>query len=649
VEGARISKLRPDVAIFESTYGDKLHSNREIEEDRLVKLISRCTENGGKVLIPAFALGRAQEVILILKKALNKGKLKGVKIYVDGMVKDINTVYKLHPTYLKNSLSKKILKGMDPFYGENIIPVTKQEEREGILESKDPCIIVSSSGMLTGGPSQYYAEKLCMIEKNLIVLTGYQDEESPGRKLLDLLDEDKSDRILEIDGRKIPVNCSIQKVGLSAHGDKNEIKALIQAMMPRNIFLVHGDGSIIENLSKELSREVKVPIYVPESGETIDIDIKNPRKQFEKNIKFKMYRKDEINEKNITELWEFVLNNYGSKFFTGEDLLLIWRGDTSGDVDSLRKILINSIYFEPDRKRLFLYKAKEKNLVEEELKPKELKQNEVNEIVKDFFEEYGYQKAGLMVSEKKVILYFDFPEAVDNSIYDKIEEFKNVTSWDVTVYGQSNINAAEQLIRQLLPEAPIKKISYYAHEKKFLVTVEENIEIKDEPQRFKEATGLELEVSGTNSKKRTAGFTIKTDSNNKMEQNMALKYIEDYFKDMEHKPYKKSIKSGQDGHYIELAFISPTIGNRYIDVIKKVSNIIGWDISISSSTNQNEVINIASALCKSSGVDIYKNPSFNPADLSVTVKVTKGEVEKLDEIKDSFERLTGCTLLLKKV
>jgi Cft2 family RNA processing exonuclease len=101
VSGAMVPKLRPDVLITESTYGDKLHSNRQVEEERLVEIVKEIILKNGKVLIPAFALGRGQEIILLLKKAINKGQLPKFKIYVDGMIKDINRVYKLNPNYLK--------------------------------------------------------------------------------------------------------------------------------------------------------------------------------------------------------------------------------------------------------------------------------------------------------------------------------------------------------------------------------------------------------------------------------------------------------------------------------------------------------------------------------------------------------------------
>ncbi|WP_256201157.1 MBL fold metallo-hydrolase [Thermoanaerobacter thermocopriae] len=176
IEGAFISKLRPDVAIFESTYGDKLHANRELEETRLVERVSSIINEGGKVIIPAFALGRAQEIILILKKAINKGLLK-TKVYVDGMVREVCRVYKLNPNYLRQNLAKKIFKGNDIFFDDNVIAVEKPEMREEII--KESCVILSSSGMITGGPSQWYVEKLAQDEKNLIAITGYQDEESP--------------------------------------------------------------------------------------------------------------------------------------------------------------------------------------------------------------------------------------------------------------------------------------------------------------------------------------------------------------------------------------------------------------------------------------------------------------------------------------
>ena len=338
VEGAKLPRLRPDVAIVESTYGDRLHSNREIEERNLIDAVNECIENNGKMIIPAFALGRAQEVILILKGAMNKGNLKKVKVYVDGMVRDINRVYKNNPLYLKNSLGKRILKGISPFYDDNIIEIKATENREEILSQKEPVVIISSSGMLTGGPSAFYAEKIAPMENGYIVITGYQDEESPGRKILDLLDADEeSERYLSINGLNIPVKCKVKKVGLSAHSDKNEIKGVLERISARNIILVHGNEEVIRSLGKEISNEFIGRTFTPACGEEININIRNPRKQLNKSFPHVLSRKDKLCEENINQLWKFVYENYNNKLLTIEELLYLWSGERNFGVSNILK------------------------------------------------------------------------------------------------------------------------------------------------------------------------------------------------------------------------------------------------------------------------------------------------------------------------
>ena len=160
IEGAKIPKLRPDVTIVESTYGNRLHANRQVEENRLVELVKQCIKKEMKVLIPAFALGRAQEVLLILRQAMQKEELPNVPVYVDGMVRDINTMYYRNPTYLKNALAKRIWKGNEPFYTDEIQAVAPNANREELLAKKGAAVFVASSGMLTGGPSMLYAKSI---------------------------------------------------------------------------------------------------------------------------------------------------------------------------------------------------------------------------------------------------------------------------------------------------------------------------------------------------------------------------------------------------------------------------------------------------------------------------------------------------------
>lgn len=170
IEGIRIPRLRPDVSIVETTYGNRLHANRTVEEKRLVELVQKCVREKKKLLIPVFALGRAQEVILILRAAIQNQEIPAVPVYVDGMVRDINTMYTRNPLYLKNALGKRILKGNEPFYTKEIVPVKPMQKRDELLDIDGPAIFISSSGMLTGGLSAQYAGYLASSEQACIII-----------------------------------------------------------------------------------------------------------------------------------------------------------------------------------------------------------------------------------------------------------------------------------------------------------------------------------------------------------------------------------------------------------------------------------------------------------------------------------------------
>ena len=179
--------IQPDVLIMESTYGNRTHSDRNTEENRLAKDVSEVIANGGFALIPAFALGRAQEILLILQDYMHKGLIPEFPIYVDGLVTPISKIYKQYPHFLKGQMAYRIKNNGDAFLTEGRCKAVHPKEREEILRGKPGCII-ASSGMLIGGADSWYAQKLVSNEKNAIFITGYQDEESPGKKLLNIAD-----------------------------------------------------------------------------------------------------------------------------------------------------------------------------------------------------------------------------------------------------------------------------------------------------------------------------------------------------------------------------------------------------------------------------------------------------------------------------
>ena len=677
VEGAKLPKLRPDVAIVEATYGDRLHSNREIEERALIDAVNECIENNGKMIIPAFALGRAQEVILILKGAMNKGSLKKVKVYVDGMVRDINRVYKNNPLYLKNSLGKRILKGISPFYDENIIEVKTTDNREDILSQKEPAVIISSSGMLTGGPSAFYAEKIALMEKGYIVITGYQDEESPGRKILDLMEiDEENERYLNINGLNIPVKCSVKKIGLSAHSDKNEIKGVLERISARNIILVHGNKEVIRSLGKEVSNEFIGRTFTPACGEEIHINIKNPRKQLNKSFPHILNKKDKLCEDNINELWKFVYENYNNKLLTIEELSYLWSGKSDfcieknfnvekdiennktsrsyemNDCDNMqdfKQIIVNSLYFESDLKRLFLFKARNEEDIREDLKPKELTQQMLMSIIEEKFKDFEYKKISIMADKKEIILNFDFPHGIDSSIKNIMNDFYNETQWKININDKINNNSAELFIKKIIDPMSIKKLSFYPE--KLLVQVflnKKNQSDGSESKMFEAKTGWKLSIieEGACAKSNELSedkLFFEVDGAAAVEQNTALNLIDKAFEDEKYKPYKKSIKTSGNKKYIELVFISPNIGKKFEEKLGHLCLETGWSIAISDKVNQNELFNIAKLLCDKDNIVLKKNPSYNPSNMNVSLNIVSGE-ENFIKVKNEFEEMTGCIL-----
>jgi predicted metal-dependent RNase len=158
-----------------------------VQEKMLVKSIGEVVEGGGKVLIPAFALGRAQELLLILSEFRRKGELAPVRVWADGMARAMCQADTSFPEALPLLLQER---GAG-FFDELTRPVETNQQRNTLIWQADPAVIVASSGMLAGGPSLTYARALAGKPQHAILLTGYQDEEAPGRRLQELASRGK--------------------------------------------------------------------------------------------------------------------------------------------------------------------------------------------------------------------------------------------------------------------------------------------------------------------------------------------------------------------------------------------------------------------------------------------------------------------------
>ena len=668
IEGIRIPKLRPDAAIVETTYGNRLHANRMVEEKRLVELVKECVMEQKKILIPVFALGRAQEVLLILRAAIQNQEIPPVPVYVDGMVRDINIMYTRNPVYLKNALGKRVLKGNEPFYTKEINPVEPMQKRDELLSVKGPAIYLSSSGMLTGGPSAQYAAALAPSEDACIIITGYQDEESPGRQLLNLLESPEGGS-LTIDGANVPVRCRIEQVGLSAHGDKSEIMALLDRLSSRRVFLVHGNRDAMEELGNELAGEdYRRQIYLPECGQEYEVLIHKKRKQLSFQFPYTMQMKRPFTREDEKRLWEYWQEHYCGKAFSVPQIAQIWYGKSVDEntadgriFQGMQDIFLHSVYFTPNMRRLFLFEAVTPEEVAQALKPKEPTVQELEQQVQAIFSGYGFKKIGYHMDRKEIQLQFDYPDVVDREEFQKAaENFRESTGFDIRISSSMNHNAASLLLSVLFEEQ-ISKISYYQDRKCYSVTLEgqgeEAVQV-EAAEKFKKTTGWTLIMNGK-AEGKTSGnvklshtdaeredyFLPKDTSMKETEQNTAFFCIDQEFEKMPHRPDKKSLRQDGEGKYLEVSFITPVIGRRYRETLQLLANRTGWRIHIADKVNQNALFKTAQILCMKNGIVLAKNPSYLPDKRTVQLKVKSMENEEaLEQVKEEFLEQTGFQL-----
>ncbi|KNY26386.1 MBL fold metallo-hydrolase [Pseudobacteroides cellulosolvens] len=655
VEKASFPKLRPDIAVIESTYGDRLHSSRETEERKLVEKVGEIIKEGKKILIPAFALGRAQEVILILKSAINKGVLPPFRIYTDGMVNDICRVYKLNPNYLKRQLSKKIFKGTDIFFDDNVIAVSNKQQREEIVNSMEPCCIISSSGMLSGGPSQWYAEKLAPFEGNFIAITGYQDEESPGRQLLELSDNTiDSERFLKLGESNVPVKCGIGKFGLSAHADKTGIISLTHSLSAKKVYFVHGNREITSSLANDVQKEYQGRIYAPANSDIYEINLTNPRKQLTKTELGSLKKSEALTNDNIKDLWHYIIKTYGnSRAFTIEEIFFIWSGREikEEEVNKLIILINTSPFFEAGLKYPFMFHAIEEDIIASIDQKGPMESNSMLSLIDTHFpQEAGIYKKGARFDEKTALIYFNFPQVASKKYENEIKSFEEISGWKVETNEDCNLLAVQNLITSLLPSNTelTGSVSYYRNEN--LIKAALSAEINEETKQklsgeFLNTSGINLDLITPGQKTTSVHIPVRK-YDFQMEQNQALSLIDEAFQDKPDKIYRKSIKSIDGVGSIELSFISPAIGEKYRSLIDELESRVMWSLRINPTPNQNEIFNIGTRLFAEKGIQLKKNLAYLPKEMVIKAVVSSIEPDMAQTIKNEFWDKIGMTLII---
>lgn len=242
-----------DVLIIESTYGSRNHPSRSLIEKEFVKDVEEVVENGGTVLIPAFSVGRTQEVLAILQM-----EAPHIDVYLDGMGKDMTLIYLKYRGMLRDgNLFEKIV--------ENTRFVKGWDERRKVWRRN--CVIIASAGMLKGGPSLYYLKKIYDNPKNAVFMVSYQSPSSYGHMLLE------NGAIEEIGLDKL--KAMLKWYDLSSHAGRDQLVKIVEKYRGslKHVVIIHGEPDSISTLSKRIEEEIggDVKIHTPSNGDVIDL------------------------------------------------------------------------------------------------------------------------------------------------------------------------------------------------------------------------------------------------------------------------------------------------------------------------------------------------------------------------------------------
>ncbi|MBI3932464.1 MAG: MBL fold metallo-hydrolase [Acidobacteria bacterium] len=253
-----------DYLVVESTYGNRSHAAVSLL-DQLEGVLQRTFARGGVLVIPAFAVGRAQQMIFMMDQLVTTGRMRPFPIHVDSpMAIDATRIYASYPQAHRVSLDRL---GRSLLYGKWVHLHRTRAESEKLNEMKGPAVILSSSGMLSGGRILHHCRVRLPHPENTLLITGYQAVGTLGRALLD------GARVVRIHKGEVPVLAEIRDLkGMSGHADARELLQWLSAVQkPRCVFLTHGEEDAAEALAARIQRERGFPTRVPERDEVVDL------------------------------------------------------------------------------------------------------------------------------------------------------------------------------------------------------------------------------------------------------------------------------------------------------------------------------------------------------------------------------------------
>ena len=275
-ESASWNFPRVETLLIESTYGAKedIQASRQEVESSFLKSVNSILKDGGKVLIPIPAVGRAQEIMMVIDQYMKSGEMVEAPVFYEGMIAEASAIHEAYPEYLARELKQRILETDDnPFDSEYFTNVEHPDAREEPLREGTPCIIIATSGMLEGGPVLEYFKNIAPDKKNKILFVSYQVNGTLGRRVLE------GAKQVSLIGREgkievVTIECGIERLdGFSGHSDYNQLISFVHKLRPklRRVLVNHGERRKSENLSMSIRRMLRIPTHYPQIQEAIKL------------------------------------------------------------------------------------------------------------------------------------------------------------------------------------------------------------------------------------------------------------------------------------------------------------------------------------------------------------------------------------------
>ncbi len=255
-----------DVLLIESTYGDRINPMQKIEDD-LTSIVQETNKNNGVIVIPAFAVGRTQNLIYYFHKLMENKSIPTLPIYIDSpMAIRVTDLYESYHDINKIEVKHELGKNISLFDALNIHYCNTQEMSKSLNAIKNPCIIISASGMCTGGRILHHLVHRLPRENDTFLFAGYQAEGTRGRNILE------GEKSIRVFGEDIPVNCNVREIhGLSAHADQLELFQWLGNFKkpPKMVFIIHGEEKVMVHFAKAIEEKLGWKPLIPQYLESV--------------------------------------------------------------------------------------------------------------------------------------------------------------------------------------------------------------------------------------------------------------------------------------------------------------------------------------------------------------------------------------------